>query len=173
VAGKEPDTGATSQTVADNVRRLRDDQNMNFTQLSERLQTAAGWSINAVGIRRIEAGERRVTPDDLVALALALGVSPSTLLMPAQDSEGNPIEAEVEVEATGFAMPVAARTFWEWLIGAGALDDNFAVFFERSLPVWVFRSWRDRVRKISEDLYRDVPGGVPPERRAIWDNGDD
>ena len=111
VVGKEPDTGHTAKTVAANVERLRTAQNMNYKQLSERLQSEANWSINAVGIRRIESGERRVTPDDLVALAVALDVSPATLLMPPNVDMADP------VRVTGLADPAAAIGVWEWLRG--------------------------------------------------------
>ncbi len=84
---------------------------MNYKQLSERLQSKANWSINAVGIRRIESGERRVTPDDLVALAVALDVSPATLLMPPNVDMADP------VRVTGLADPAAAIGVWEWLRG--------------------------------------------------------
>ena len=72
MVGKEPEVASTARTVADNVERLRTAQNMNYKQLSERLQSKANWSINAVRIRRIESGERRVTPDDLWLLLSGL-----------------------------------------------------------------------------------------------------
>ncbi|BBY37504.1 hypothetical protein MMAN_16380 [Mycobacterium mantenii] len=134
MAGKEPDIGATSRTVAANVKRLREAMNMNFTQLSERLIATAGWSINAVGIRRLEAEERRVTPDDLVALAVALGVSPITLLMPVSHS------GDDAVEATGVKSGVAAHQLWRWYQAAGQLHDGeydeFLTFVARALPPW-------------------------------------
>jgi transcriptional regulator with XRE-family HTH domain len=115
VVGKEPDVGVTSKTVAENVERLRRAQNMNFTQLSERLESAANWTINAVGIRRIEACERRVTPDDLTALAVALKVSPTTLLMPFVEDGADP------VEVTGFPGELQAVMLWDWLSGENPL----------------------------------------------------
>ena len=74
MVGKEPDTGPTARAVAANIRDLREASKMNYTQLSEELQRL-GRNINAVGIRRTESGERRVTPDDLSAFAIALNVS--------------------------------------------------------------------------------------------------
>jgi transcriptional regulator with XRE-family HTH domain len=134
VVGKEPETGRTAKTVAENVKRLRTDQNLNYTQLSERLQDTAGWSINAVGIRRVEAGERRVTPDDLMALAVALDVSPVTLLMPYTDAP------DVAVESTGLGEPRRAETLWKWLVVDEPLDEaeinEVFAFRGRSLPRW-------------------------------------
>lgn len=137
MAGKEPDTGPTSSTVATNVTKFRGDLDMNYTELSERLEKTAGWSINAVGIRRIEKGERRVTPDDLIALALALGVSPITLLMPATSDPAD------EVEVTG-SDKVTAERLWAWLLGLYPLtyrgEPNALlgqVFQSKARPEWM------------------------------------
>jgi transcriptional regulator with XRE-family HTH domain len=136
MAGKEPEVGATARTVADNIKRFREAQNMNFTQLAERLGAVANWSINAVGIRRIEAGERRVSTDDLMALAVALDVSPATLLMPSTGS------ADDLIEATGVDGDVPARRLWRWLAGDGPLADDTPRaeigFLYRALPGWLF-----------------------------------
>ncbi len=122
---------------------------MNYKQLSERMRAVANWSINAVGIRRIESGERRVTPDDLVALALALGVSPVTLLMPAAD------EPTDEVEVTGSDGLLPAYAAWSWLIGETSLEfrsgDNQhlgQVFQRQARPKWVPLSGVGRLRTI-------------------------
>lgn len=134
VVGKEPDIGATSRTVAENVKRLRTAQNMNFTQLSEKLLAAANWEINPVGIRRIETGERRVTPDDLTALAIALGVYPVTLLMPLADAKSDP------VEVTGFGDDLTAEQLWDWLIAErplpGATRVSLLTLLTVASPEW-------------------------------------
>jgi len=137
MAGKEPDTGPTSNTVAANVTKFRGDLGMNYTDLSEQLGKAAGWSINAVGIRRTEKGERRVTPDDLIALALALGVSPITLLMPATSDPAD------EVEVTG-ADKVTADRLWAWLLALYPLtyqgEPNAMlgqIFQSKARPEWM------------------------------------
>jgi transcriptional regulator with XRE-family HTH domain len=138
MAGKEPDIGPTARTVAANVERLRGELNLNYTQLSERLQEVARWSINAVGIRRIESGERRVTPDDLVALARALGVWPITLLMPYTE------DAAEEVTATGVPDPVDAATFWGWLTAMNGLyggTDEWVETMHAGHPGWEVREF--------------------------------
>jgi transcriptional regulator with XRE-family HTH domain len=136
MAGKEPDIGATAKTVAKNVERLRVANNMNYTQLSEKLLAAANWSINAVGIRRIESEERRVTPDDLIALALAFGVSPATLMMPAGDDPNE------EVSLTGVDTKVSASRLWLWLVGQQPLTSGRAMsFIEDSQPPWLWPQW--------------------------------
>jgi transcriptional regulator with XRE-family HTH domain len=140
--GKEPSIGPTSRTVAENVKRQREARNMSFAQLSDRLQTDARWSINPVGIRRIESGERRVTPDDLTALAVALKVSPITLLMPGLPDTENPNEM---VEVTGIDVKVSAAKLCLWLqadpSGASLVGLSPYAFILAALPKWLHPRW--------------------------------
>jgi hypothetical protein len=76
--------------------------------LSKRL-AAIGHPIADTGITKTEKGDRRVDVDDLVALALALGVTPNTLLLPPADSPGTH-QLTPEVSAT-------ATELWEWAQG--------------------------------------------------------
>jgi hypothetical protein len=72
----------------------------------------AGHPIADAGITKTEKGDRRVDADDLVALALALGVTPNTLLMP-----------EVGYLATSDshlltqAVSGTAEELWQWAQG--------------------------------------------------------
>jgi transcriptional regulator with XRE-family HTH domain len=59
---------------------------MSLGQLSEELGKL-GRPILASGLSKIETGERRVDVDDLVALAVALDVSPSRLLLPGEQPQ--------------------------------------------------------------------------------------
>jgi transcriptional regulator with XRE-family HTH domain len=139
MAGKEPDIGPTSRAVAENVKRWREARNMSFAQLSDKLRTDAQWSINPVGIRRIEAGERRVTPDDLTALAVALRVSPVTLLMPGLPDLDDPNKT---VEVTGGDAKMPAAKLWKWLVGEMPLVPGRALsFLEDSQPRWLHARW--------------------------------
>ena len=174
--GKEPDFGATARTVAANVKRLRQTQNLNYTQLSDRLQNVADWSINAVGIRRIESGERRVTPDDLLALARALGVSPIALLMPETDTSAD------TVTATGLPTPVTAEVFWDWLQGFGGLyrgGDEWVEAMHLGHPSWKVRSYYEAAYETAVE--ENWPKGFrqwveekwPKGFRQVEENGDD
>jgi len=96
------------------VRELREKAGLNFKELSDRL-AAAGRSIPPLGLRRIEAEDRRVDADDLVALAVALRVNPSALLLPPT--------VEVEIEVTGGGV-VTGKRAWDWVDGvAGPLHE--------------------------------------------------
>ncbi|WP_208861744.1 helix-turn-helix domain-containing protein [Mycobacteroides salmoniphilum] len=134
-AKKNP-LGATGKTVADNIKRLRGDTA--YTKLADRLEEI-GRPIPTLGLRKIERYERRVDADDLVALAIALEVSPVTLLTPHTGSD-----PEVRVELNGVEMPVAY--LWDWLRGDNELPEPgqngipafSAVFLSRALPPWRF-----------------------------------
>lgn len=102
--------GPTAATVAANVRRLRDDvSGWSTYELSGRL-AKAGRPIAPSAVAKIERGERQVTVDDLVALAIVLGVNPSALLIPVNVERGE------SVEVTGSGA-VSAEEVWNWADG--------------------------------------------------------
>ncbi|MFJ6846404.1 helix-turn-helix domain-containing protein [Streptomyces griseoluteus] len=108
------EVGPTGQTVAANIARLRERRALTTRQLSGELERA-GRSIPASGITRMEKGERVVTADELVALAVIFGVSPSALLLPLKDA---PTDV---VEVTG-AGEVSAEDAWDWADGLRPLS---------------------------------------------------
>jgi transcriptional regulator with XRE-family HTH domain len=71
--------GAVGRQVATNVRSLRQARGLSFTELSDDL-ALVGHKIPALGLRRLECGERRVDVDDLAALAGVLGVTTDQLM---------------------------------------------------------------------------------------------
>lgn len=144
MAGREPDIGPTARTVAENVKRLRELQGLKYTDLSERLRTTSGWLINAVGIRRIESTERRVTVDDLVALSATLGVSPAALLYPIDTPHAND-----QIGVTGLRNTESARIVWDWMTAthwaymAAENITGFDVpssFLRRTWPRWLLET---------------------------------
>jgi hypothetical protein len=108
------EVGPTGQIVAANIVRLREGRGMTTRQLSGALERA-GRPVPPSGITRMEKAERVVTTDELAALAVVLGVSPSALLLPLTD---DPIS---EVPVTG-AGNVPALAAWEWSDGKGPLQ---------------------------------------------------
>lgn len=97
--------GPTSRQVAANLARIRQARGLSTTRLAAALEDL-GQPIPPTGITRIEKGQRRVDTDDLVALALALNVSPLTLLLPPRNGQ--------ELAALTSACEVTARTAWKW-----------------------------------------------------------
>lgn len=107
--------GPTASTVADNVQRLRKRRELSIYQLSAALRHA-GRPITPAAVGKIERQERQVTVDDLMALAVALDVSPVTLLLPAntrgpKDANGIPTQAVTEVTGAG---EVGVTDAWRW-----------------------------------------------------------
>jgi transcriptional regulator with XRE-family HTH domain len=97
-------TDETGRAVASNVRRVREVRGLSTYELSRRLADV-GRPIAASALAKVERGERRVDVGDLTALASVLGVSPVTLLLPA-DARGT-------ASITG-AGEVDARLAWQW-----------------------------------------------------------
>src|SRR5262249_55626958 len=83
------------------------------TELSQRLATL-GVDMDQSAIARLEAGERRITVDEVFALAAALGVSPLYLMSGDFTNEDVPVTPTIE--RTPFGMR-------HWLRGDLALSD--------------------------------------------------
>jgi hypothetical protein len=148
---KKNPLGATGRTVADNIKRLRGD--MAYTKLAARLEEV-GRPIPTLGLRKIESYERRVDADDLLALAVALGVSPITLLMthPSTD-RGAP------VEVAGAQGGVTTEDLWAWLSAERPLptmDTRRGTFQDNSLPQYLL----DEFESLNEDLRQQGVGFV-------------
>ncbi|WP_147382372.1 helix-turn-helix domain-containing protein [Mycobacteroides abscessus] len=138
MAGKEPDYGPTAKTVANNILRLRESQNLTYTQVSDRL-TTNGWPLTPVAVRRAEQCERRITVDDLVAFAVALDTSPASLMMPSATS---PDDA---VPVTGAVVAASAKRAWTWLSAHTPLykESQYMPFITRSWPAWELEKMSD------------------------------
>lgn len=93
-----------------------------------------GRPLPHTSVSDIENGSRRVDVDDLTALAIVLGVSPITLLMPSAD------DSDAEVTCTGIAS-APAQMLWEWLRALGPFDSRGdaaaeRAFLSRAQPDW-------------------------------------
>src|SRR5437868_3273740 len=123
----------TAETVSANVSRLRADRNLGLRGLSKKLGEV-GRPLGHSAVDQIEKGTRRVDVDDLVALAVALEVSPETLLMPYAEN------ADDEVQITGWG-PMAASEAWRWMqtdISMGYREFP-PISAPRALPPFVWR----------------------------------
>ncbi|MGW6142136.1 helix-turn-helix domain-containing protein [Streptomyces sp. NPDC055140] len=90
--------GSVGQRLAKEVARLRG--RTSVRELSSRL-SKLGRPILPSGITKIEQGQRRVDADDLVALAVALEVTPTRLLLGPPPTDGT-------------ADDPAHQEAWEW-----------------------------------------------------------
>jgi hypothetical protein len=151
VADKKPiRPGPIGVAVAQNVEKLLETQNLSYADLSRRL-TKLGRPIAPLGLTRIRDHQRRVDVDDLVALALALDVSPATLLLPDAPAGSAP------VTEGGDEHP--RRQIWSWLIAEAPIDApdsrglssrSVVGFHLRAVPQGVddLRIWRAGAAKI-------------------------
>ncbi|MEU6513592.1 helix-turn-helix transcriptional regulator [Streptomyces sp. NPDC046978] len=146
--------GPTACTVAENLRRLRDARGLSLRTLSQRVEEA-GHALSADAINKIENGRllatgdvgpkhvRRADADDIVALALALNVSPLTLLLP-------PTAGNDRVTLTN-SVTVTGRAAWSWAEGRQTASqtaaDDTAAQHER------------------QEAYEAL--ALPPERRRL------
>ena len=103
----------TGEQVAANVKRLRG--GMQYKELAARL-SAIGRPIAELGLRKIEAGERKVDVDDLMAFAVVFGVSPLTLLMPQYGSKS------LTTRVTGYPHDIGDNVAWLWARGDEPLE---------------------------------------------------
>jgi hypothetical protein len=105
-------------TVVANVTDLSQARGLSFRRLSGRLRQL-GRPIHSSALHALSQGERRVDADDLVALAVALGVNPNALLFP----RGCPPAALVELTP---ATRQRAWAVWRWAAGEMPLPGELA-----------------------------------------------
>ena len=133
MAKKPVRAGLPTQTVAANLKRLRNQRKLSVRALSARTygflrpRFVAGpppadepFGIPPNGISEIENGLRRVDVDDLIALAVALDVSPAVLLMPTPDPEMSDRNGEGVVYLDP-GDPLDTRQVWNWLTAKDSL----------------------------------------------------
>ncbi|GAA1028006.1 hypothetical protein GCM10009557_11450 [Virgisporangium ochraceum] len=141
--------GPTGRRAAERVRMLREQQKLQFKELSERL-AALGRPIAALGLSRIEKGERRIDADDLVALALAFGVTPLALLLPNISPTGitwRPDSVDLTSERA-MTFPEA----WRWATGVQPPD---AISLSESLR------WAEYLSPLADAAKSGVLAGIP------------
>jgi transcriptional regulator with XRE-family HTH domain len=97
--------GPTGLRVGRRLAELRRERGLTLSALAAELQLLKRPIILSA-LSKIEKGQRRVDADDLVALALALDVSPNMLILPDDDSSS-------DVALTPGRM-MAAAAAWQW-----------------------------------------------------------
>ncbi|WP_182480865.1 helix-turn-helix domain-containing protein [Clavibacter californiensis] len=115
--------------MAANIARVRKSQQMSLERL-ESILWNMGNRISFSGLSKIENNSRRVDVDDLMAIALALDVSPASLLLPHAG-------VDEKAEITGGHGSVVL--LWEWMYAERELEpDDVRAFKARSLPGWLY-----------------------------------
>lgn len=111
-----PQPSATQLAVAEAVEHHRHRLRLTIDQLADRLH-ALGHPLGPDGVRDIERAAVPADVDDLMALAVALEVSPTTLLTHVPDD--HPGEAPI---ATGVPADVQQPELIDWMTGRTKLD---------------------------------------------------
>ncbi len=120
MAAARETAGAASARVAENVRAWRVKRGMSTYDVARELGKI-GWPIAPTGVLRIEQCERRVDVDDLLALAVVLGVNvnmllwPSPVLVPSMPAECEPFSLVTDQVVS---TPADVR---DWIDGAKPL----------------------------------------------------
>lgn len=113
-----PTAGPIARNVRASVEELAADRGLSMRRLSALLEEL-GRTIPPLGLSRILKDERRVDVDELVALALALGVNPNALLFPRAAGRDAEVELTPEVRHRSF-------TVWAWADGIAPLPAEVA-----------------------------------------------
>ncbi|THV43454.1 helix-turn-helix transcriptional regulator [Glycomyces buryatensis] len=161
---KRPNTPASiGRTVGANLRKLRDRKRMSTRAVADAM-TGIGRPVASTAITKIEAGDRRVDVDDLVALAIALEVSPVTLLLPGVDEVAN---VEADMINTSKSVPLTEKVsapweiVWRWAHGTDPLPGSEArpaAFLEENRPY--DRGLKHETQRAVMDRLTDRPAVV-------------
>lgn len=129
-----PAPARPTSVIAARVRSLRQRHGWSADQLAERM-TAAGVPWSRIIVTKLETGRRpSVSVEEMLALALVLGVAPVHLVVPTTGDEADPYEV-----APG--RPVAAWEAREWIRGRMPLQQlgqDARVYFSE-VPAEEFR----------------------------------
>lgn len=113
---KQPEVGPIGHHLIDAVEELRALRGLSYRRLSEELERV-GRPIFRLGLSRLAKGDRRVDVDELVALAVVLGVNPSALLFPRH------VQADDVVRLTS-TVEQRASVVWGWADGKLPLPET-------------------------------------------------
>ena len=182
MAAEPKPAGIVGERVAAALKRLR--RGTSTYELSRQLADI-GWQIRPNGLTRVENGERRVDVDDLLALAVVLGVSPNRLLLPAFEEHppgtlravpvvGNVVATDLDLWAwaTGERplVPLARMPDGALLPGAAPLRHEAAEFRAANKPhefaefegVTITEDQIDAVRGIARMISASLNRGMTP-----------
>jgi len=106
MAKERIEAGPAGKRVRENIAALRGKAQQ--SEISKRL-AALGRPLSVSTLSKIEQGGRRLDPDDLVAISVALRVTPNRLLLPATAGD--------EPTELAPALEVSASSAWRWACG--------------------------------------------------------
>lgn len=160
------------EVVAKNLAQVRKTRGLSLRKLAEVLNEI-GHPMRVDSLNRIEKQDRQVTVPELVALALALNVSPLRLLLPVDGHRDEPVQLTGKVTTT-------QGSAWAWARGRAVLSEPGEApsqwrnrhweFTRVSRPEW--EAYRDHtaltaVRDLEAAIDDRIKGGGNPERLRL------
>jgi transcriptional regulator with XRE-family HTH domain len=129
-AVKPPQTKQVRASFAEQLKRFRDQRAWSQERLASEM-TALGLKLDQSAVARVEAGKRTVSLEEALGFAVALGVQPAALIVPA--------------ETTTFELVpnpqrwVDAESAWEWIAGRRAIGPMQAPYesIDDAIPAFV------------------------------------
>lgn len=126
--------GATTQTVAQNIKYYRGKAGYTTRTLAEEL-TRIGFPVTHSVISQMENGRRRIDVDDLSWLAYALDTSVLALLLPIAEDENDVVGTSViEEDTAGLAVARICQLrerYPEWM--GDAIDKATGAYWRRQI----------------------------------------
>lgn len=158
--------------VAENIARSRQARGLSQSDLVAKLREI-GLNFAVSGISKIEKGQRKMDPDDLVGFAIALDTTPNALLF------GTPFYLGPEPLALTELRSWPANKVWSWATGDYPLEGGTgkAIYgFQQTsrpheptaLPVEVPKRIREMPQiKALEDAYKEAAALTESDRRVL------
>jgi transcriptional regulator with XRE-family HTH domain len=143
--------------VGANVRRIRDQRGWTLAELAGRL-SELGITIHVSGLSNVESGRRRITVEEMLAIAFALDVSPAALVL----GEGEPLVVAPGVQLQGMA------SIQRWFAGLGPLETHWSEDGDKKVTVdgrvisveeaEELRAWFEANRSVLDRQIEATPG---------------
>lgn len=160
LAETQADVSTPSRVFGRQVRQARELLRWSQAELAEHL-AKLGVTMHQATIARLEGGERRVSVDDAMALAAALGVSPLFLFSGAYTGEAVDVTPKVRA-ATG------QMEFW--LRGVAALPGTDHGSFAAIVPRHVLLArQRAGIQHLEALMHDFIAAAAAKDRRAALD----
>jgi len=151
MANRPIEIGASGERAAANLAEIRKTRHMEQAEVADRM-TKLGRPMSAPVVSKTEKLDRRIDVDDLVAFAVALGVTPNRLLLPGSVRDDEPVELLPKVR-------VSAMAAWKWATGDEPLPNGCAPSGLQMLISNDYErlfNWENRPHNVPEPLFQNV-----------------
>jgi transcriptional regulator with XRE-family HTH domain len=151
MANRPIEIGPAGERAAANLAEIRKARHMEQAEVADRMNEL-GRPMSAPVVSKTEKLDRRIDVDDLVAFAVALGVTPNRLLLPGNVRDDELIELLPEVR-------VSAMDAWKWATGDEPLPKGYG---PSGLQILIsddyerLFNWVNRPHNVPEPVFHNV-----------------